>query len=75
MCVVFLMCMLSVLLFYFQNKKEQQLHIQAVKQYTDRIKKNKTQIRVRDNYLNHYNFTKQSLDEALFIQQEIDLSY
>lgn len=74
LCFVFLMCVLSVLIFYFQNKKQQQTHLQTVKIYTEDIAKNKMQISVRNSFLHSYNFTKQNLKEALHVQQEIDLS-
>ncbi len=71
---VFFLCIVSVLVFYFQNKKEQQLHIRSVRLCMEQIKKNKKQVQLRNTYLNHYNFIKQNLNEALHVQHDIDLT-
>ena len=72
--IVCLMCILSVLLFYFQKKKEQEIHLQAVGVLKNDIAKNKHQIKVRQTCLGNYNFIRQNLNEALCIQQEIDIT-
>ncbi|WP_432411697.1 hypothetical protein [Rasiella sp. SM2506] len=71
--VVFLMTIVSILVFYFQKKKERHIHLQAILLSTNAIAKNKYQIKVRQTHLGTYDFLKQNITDALLVQQEIDI--
>lgn len=72
--VVFLLCIVSVFLFWIQKKKETQIHLQNMQLCREGISKNKLQIKCRQEYLKNYDFLRQNVSESLHIQQEIDIS-
>ncbi len=72
--VVVLLCFASVMVYYFQQKKATQLHLQNLRFCTEGISTHKQQIERRQDYLNKYDFLRQNISEALHVQQEIDIS-
>ena len=72
--LIFTFFLVMILLFFFRNNKELKLqHIEEVNGIKKSILIHKTQIKVRNNGLNSYNFIKYNLNDSLKVQSEINL--
>ena len=61
------------LVFYFRNKQLKSIQEIYMKQLKNRIEKNKQQITIRNKNLETYNFLIYNLDDALIVQEEINV--
>ncbi len=61
------------LVFYFRNKQLKSVQQEYVTQLENRIEKNKQQITIRNKNLETYNFLIYNLDEALIVQEKINV--
>ena len=63
-----------IVLFFFRNNKELKFqHIEEINIIKKSILINKTQIKIRNEGLNSYNFIKYNLKDSLIVQSEINL--
>ncbi|RFN59747.1 hypothetical protein [Marixanthomonas ophiurae] len=62
-----------VLVFYFRNKQLKSVQQEYVTQLENRIEKNKQQITIRHKNLETYNFLIYNLDDALIVQEDINV--
>ena len=69
---VFLLISISVA-FYFKNKHLKYKQKQYVAHLMKRIEENQQQINIRNRNLAAYNFLRYNLDEALLVQNSINL--
>lgn len=70
---VLVICILLILIYVRIHRKELLLFLLRMKELTSLIEQHKSQLRIRDTYLNHYNFLKYNLKEALKVQINIKI--